>query len=113
MTFSSLLVHDVTITRAGSTTDRYGDVIPDWSTASSSSVKGWVSQQSRSEVLDGREAQVSGWVAFFPAGTDVTGHDRVVWEGTTFEVAGPVNPAWSPRLDGVHHVECQLSVVEG
>lgn len=113
MSLTGLMVHDVTILQAGTTTDRYGDSIKDWTAATSSTVKGWVSQQTRSEVLDGREARVSGWVCYLPAGTRLTGLDRIVWEGTTFEVDGPINPAWSPRLRGVHHLELQLSRVEG
>lgn len=113
MSVTALMVHDVTLVRAGSATGRYGDAVPDWATATSTAVKGWVSQQSRSEVLDGREAQVSAWVLYLPAGTDVTGADRVEWEGLTFTVDGPVLPAWNPRTNSVHHLELSLRLVEG
>lgn len=107
------MVHDVTLVRAGSTTSRYSDQVKDWAAATRITVKGWVSQRDRDEVTDSREAQVTGWVLFLPAGSDITGLDRVEWEGLTFEVDGPVNDAWSPRLKGVHHLEVNLWRVTG
>lgn len=114
MSLATLLVHDVTILRAGSTTDRYGDAVKDWATATSTASKAWVAQQSRTENVEGREALISEWVAFLPAGTDVAGRDRLVWGDLTFEVVGRPNTAPSPRLGGAsHHVEVTLTVVEG
>jgi len=109
----SLMVHDVTLVRAGTTESRYGDDVKSWGDATRTTSKGWVSQRDRSEDLDSREAQVTGWVLFLPAGTDITGLDRVEWEDLTFEVDGPTNPAWSPRLNAVHHIEINLRRVEG
>jgi hypothetical protein len=119
VSLDGLMIHDVT--RAATVVDRYGNWTKDWDAASRNEVKGWVSQVSRSEVLDGREAQVSGWVCYLPAGTDVTGLDRVEWEDATFEVDGPILPAWSPvplaaqrpRIGGVHHLELALKAVTG
>lgn len=111
MTLAGLLVHDVTVLTPAAEADRYGGTVKRWDTATSSTVKGWVSQQSRSENLDGREAQVSGWVLFLHPDATITGKDRVVWEGITFEVDGPPNPASSPR--GLHHYEVPLRVVDG
>lgn len=111
MTLAGLLVHDVTILTPTDEANRYGGTDKRWDTATESTVKGWVAQQSRSEVTDGREAQVSGWVLYLDPDATVTGRDRVVWEGTTFEVDGPPNPAWSPR--GLHHYEVPLRVVAG
>jgi hypothetical protein len=111
VTFPSLLVHDVTILTPGSDTSRYGDTVKDWSTATSTTVKGWVSQRNAAEDRDHREAQISGWVLFLHSDTTITGFDRVTWSGITFEVDGPVNPAWSPR--GEHHLEVPLRVVTG
>lgn len=111
MTFAGLLAHDVTILTPGSEPDRYGGTVKDWATATETTVKGWVAQQSRSEVLDGREAQVSTWVLFLHPDATITGQDRVTWEGLTFEVDGPANPAWRPG--GLHHYEVPLRVVAG
>lgn len=111
MTLASLLVHDVVIVTPATEADRYGGTDKRWDTATETTVKGWVSQQSRSEVVDGREAQVSGWVLFLHPTATITGKDRVEWEGITFEVDGPPNPAYSPR--GLHHYEVPLRVVVG
>lgn len=111
MTLASLLVHDVTVVRAGDDTDRYGNTARDWSTATSTATKAWVHQQTGSEVLDGRDAQVSGWVCYLPAGTVVDGADRIVWGALTFEVDGPPTRAWTPQ--GEHHVEARLRHVDG
>ena len=111
MTLTALLVHDVTIITPGTTTGRYGDAVKDWTTATSTPAKGWVARTGQQEVNDGREAQVSEWKCFLPADAAVTGHDRVTWDGITFEVDGPPVPAWTPR--GEHHIEVPLRVVDG
>lgn len=114
MTLASMMVHDVTVVHAGTTTDAYGNQTKDWTAATRTAVRGWVSQTSGNEVLDGREAEVSEWAVYLPAGTVVTGGDRVEWAdlpAVTFEVDGPPNPARTPR--GPHHVEARVKVVEG
>lgn len=111
MSLATLLVHDVTVLTAATVTDRYGNAAKDWDTATEATVKGWVSQRSASEDRDHREAQVSDWVLFLHPDATVTGHNRIQWEGITFEVDGPANPAWSPR--GLHHYEVPLRVVDG
>lgn len=112
MSLTALLVHDVSIVRAGSTTDRYGATIKNWATATTTATSGWVTQVSGVEDrTDGREAQVGTWVLYLPVDTDVVGGDRVVWESYTFEVDGPPNRAWTPR--GEHHVEARLRLIEG
>lgn len=112
MSLARLMVHDVTIVRATYTTDPRGDPEPEWGTgATRRTVKGWVSQRGTTEVAVNREALLSSWVAYLPAGTDVTGRDRLEWRGTTFLIAGVPNHADTPR--GPHHVEVPLTVVEG
>lgn len=111
MTIDGLLVHDVSLLRAGSTTSRYGDETKDWATATRTTTKGWISQQARSEDRDNREAQISGWVLFVGPQEDVTGLDRVEWNDLTFEVDGPPLPAYRPQ--GLHHYELALRRVTG
>lgn len=112
MSLANLLVHDVTIRRPGTTTDRYGANVKDWSAATDTDVDGWLAQTSAAEVNDlGREGERSDWTLYVPAGTDIEAGDRVIWGGTTFEVDGPPNRAWTPR--GEHHVEARLKVVVG
>jgi head-tail adaptor len=111
VTLTSLLVHDVTILTAGTTTNRYGDAEKDWSDPTEETVKGWVSQSTQSEDHEQREAQVSDWVLYLHPDVTISGANRVQWEGITFEVEGPTRPAWTPR--GVHHLEVPLRVVTG
>lgn len=111
MTIAALMVHTVTIKRASTTTDRYGDTAADFDTATSTTTVAWISQRAASEIVNGREAQLSEWVAFLPADADVLGQDRIIWGDITFEVVGPPNHAWSPR--GENHIEAVLKVVNG
>lgn len=111
MTIEGFFVRDVTIVRAGVTTDRYGNESTDWSAAASWATKGWLARADQSEDQDGRDALISGWVLRLPVGTDITGRDRVRVDGTTYELDGPPNRPWTPR--GEHHVRCRLRLVEG
>lgn len=112
MSLTSLLVHDITVVRAGAATDRYGAAEKNWDAATETDIKGWVTQISGIEDrTDGREAQVGTWVLYALDTADILGGDRVVWGSYTFEVDGPPNRAWTPR--GEHHVEARLRLVEG
>lgn len=116
MSLRTLMVHPVTIVHAATTTDRYGNTTKDWTTATRTTTNGWVSRATQLEDhTDGREAEVSTWKAYLPAGTAVDGGDRLEWNPTgsliTFEVDGPPLPAFTPR--GLHHIEAQLRVAEG
>jgi hypothetical protein len=106
------MVHTVSIVHPGTSTDRYGNVTKDWTTATRTTVKGWIARQSGLEDRTaGREAEVSTWYGYLPAGTPIAGGDRLDWEGVTFEVDGPPYTAWSPR--GPHHTEIALRIVTG
>jgi head-tail adaptor len=112
VSLARLLARTVTIKRAGSTTDRYGASVKNWNTATTTATTGWLSQASSVEVNDlGREGQESLWTLVLPVDTDILGGDRVTIEGTTYEVDGPPNRAWTPR--GEHHVEARLKLVQG
>ena len=112
MSIESLIVDPVTILRAATTVDRYGNTIRDWSSPSSTATVGWVSQRTSSEVTASRDAEVSDWAGFFLCDEDVAAQDRVVWSGLTFEVVGPPNPARRPG-EPTHHIEAPLRVVAG
>lgn len=112
MTLVSLLIHDVTIVSPALVANRYGGMEKDWDNATDVTTKGWVAQRSTTEEIGGgREAQVSEWVCFLHPDETVEAADRISWGDITFEVAGTVNPAWSPR--GEHHLEVPLRVVTG
>lgn len=111
MSLSSLLVHDVTILRASSNTDRYHNAAKDWASPTTVTVKGWIARTSANEERGEREAEVSGWVLYLLPETTISGADRVGWNGLVFEVDGPPNHAWTPR--GEHHIEVPLRIAEG
>lgn len=111
MSFARLLNQPVTIVRAASSTDRYGASAPDWTNATRTETLGWLNDISRSEVVDGRDALISGWKLYLPAGTDIGGRDRVEIDAVTYEVNGPPTAAQTPKR--VHHIECRLLLVEG
>lgn len=107
----SLLVRDVTITSPTVTTDRNGSRQETFTGATPRSAKGWLHQTSASEVIEGRDGELSMWVLYLPAGTTIGAHDRVTVSGSTFEVDAPPLPAWTPR--GEHHLEVRLRRMVG
>lgn len=111
MSFKKMLTTPVTIVRAAVVTDRYGAESADWTNARRTSTVGWLNDVSSSEVVDGRDALISGWKLYLPADADVTGFDRVEIDGVTYEVNGPPSKAQTPKR--VHHIECRLLLVEG
>lgn len=70
----------------------------------------WLSQTEATEVTDGREAVVSDWILYLPAGAEIDHDDRVEVDGVSFEVAGLPLVALSPGR-GAHHVEARLRAV--
>lgn len=110
MSLAGLLCHEVTIVRPTTTVDRYGDAVKG-TTGRSWRTLARVVQINRTEDHDGREARVTSWLLYLPAGTDVVALDRVQWDGLTFEVDGVPNRAPDRRQE--HHVECNLTITEG
>jgi hypothetical protein len=102
----------VEIVRASSrTTDRYGNRVPDWSTASRTVTFAWLEPATGKENTTGRDSQEWEWIMLCPASVELTGRDRVIYGGTTFEVVGPPAIRRTPR--GPHHMEARLRYVEG
>lgn len=71
-----------------------------------------VERERGQDLRDGRDATLQTWRIFLPAGTDLEARDRVVVDGTVFEVDGPPERHRTPT-GGEHHVEAQLRLVEG
>lgn len=111
MSLTSLLVHDVTIITPGTTTDAYGDTQPDWTTSTTSTVKGWLAQTSSIENLDGRDATITTLALTLPAAAPIGPRDRVSIDGIVYELTGAPISAWTRR--GEHHIECSLGLVIG
>ncbi|MFF9088650.1 hypothetical protein ACF1BE_19900 [Streptomyces sp. NPDC014991] len=112
-----VLPHLVDVEHPGSTTDRYGNTVADWSASTRAEVAAWMQQNTGAENTDQRDAQIGEWLMlcnpFDTAGQPLTVHggDRVHWQGLHFEVIGPPGPASSPVE--LHHYEIRLKSVEG
>ncbi len=111
MSFTHLLTQPVTILRAATSTDGVGDTIEDWSTPTETTVNGWLTQISESEVINRRDAQISDAHLFLDADVDILATDRVIANGVLYEVNGPPAHAHTPR--GPHHLEVALNAVSG
>lgn len=115
MTIEALMCQPVTVITPASTTDEYGNSIDDWDNASTVSTLAWIAQVASEgaseEITRFRQAEISEWNGYFRPTITIGPRDRVVRGSVTFEVDGPVNPAY--RYNVVHHVEVPLKVVEG
>jgi hypothetical protein len=106
-----MLPYVVTIVRAGTTTDRYGNEVRDWNNATRTDTPAWIEQQRASEDDDDRAQLTSSWLLVVPATVQLAGLDRIEYNGETFEVVGPPNVVRTPT--GPHHIEAVLSWVTG
>lgn len=103
MTLATMLTEDVTILRAGTTTDRAGDIIKSWASPASTAAKCFVETKRSDEDEFRRFSTDVLYLLFFSVGTDVQSGDRVVWGSITMEVIGKPMKRLTPK--GVHHLE--------
>ncbi|MGW6531473.1 hypothetical protein [Streptomyces venezuelae] len=105
--------------RAGTTIDRGGNSVPDWSAGAVrrlpvSSVS--VQPTTQAEANDAaRSAAVTGWQVISAPGVDadITAVDRIEWDGMTLEVIGEVG-RYQDFLDGAtHHIEFVMQRATG
>lgn len=108
---AALLPYVVTIVKAGEKTDRYGNTVKDWATATRTDTRAWIEQRSRNEDTDDRDQLTSTWLLVVPLGNDLDGLDRVEYNGDTFEVVGPPDVVHTPA--GPHHIEATLRWLVG
>ena len=92
--------------------DPYGNEIIDWTNPETLDVIGSVQPVKSAEWLVNRDGLESQWTAYvWPPDADITRHDRIVYAGRTYEVAGDVH-AWT--IAGQRdHIELALTVWEG
>jgi hypothetical protein len=94
--------HVVTILRATTTEDPYGNPVRDWDAATQTQVTGCSVQPVQGdEVTVGRDTVVSRWRLYAPDGTDLLASDRVRFEGDVYEVDGEVQRWDFPPLSHV------------
>ncbi len=107
---------EITVIRAGSSSDRYGDESPDWSEATEHTVRDCkvnpVAGNEDQGQLDDRAALTRRWNLAAPPGADIKATDRIRWDGSVYEVEGEVLK-WRSPLGGVDHLYVQLVRWEG
>lgn len=108
-----LLTTPVTILRAQRVADRYGRDTLDWTAPDRVDTTGYLHQESGLEKTADRDTQSAQAVLYLPAGTDVTGRDRVEVAGHTWGITGPPDRVIPPGSSVEHHVEVSLRYVEG
>jgi len=83
--------HTITIRRATTADDGYGNAEPDWDNATATAVPGCsVQPLAGTELLQGRDTVVTRWTVWAPPETDLVATDRVEWAGETYDVDGDV-----------------------
>lgn len=110
-----MFTEKITILRAGTRKDRYGNVVPD-GTVEELAVPFRVAVQpaNQAEGVGGREVTLmTGWRLFTPEGRDLDlrATDQVRWQGQVLEVVGEV-ARWPGFTGGVDHVEADLQRIE-
>lgn len=94
--------HTVTVLRATSADDDYGNPTSNWNTAGETTVSGCSVQPVQGdEETVGRDTIVSRWRLYAPADADLKGSDRVRYAGDTYEVDGEVQRWDFPPLSHV------------
>lgn len=82
----------VTVLTAGTSTDPYsGETVEDWTTPTEREVTTIAPLEPRPSsepVQDARNALVSGWTLYLPAGDPITARNRVRVRGTVYPVQG-------------------------
>lgn len=112
----SLLNDTVTILRAESATDRYGNIIP--GSVTETAVSGCavvppgarLSSTGGAEIVDGRDTVIADVILMAPLGTDIVSTDRVRHDGTVYQVDGRPEVY---KVTSLRHVAARLKVVTG
>lgn len=108
-----LLIHTVTWIVPSTSTDVYGNTVRSYTApaATSTSITGRMEQNAGTEPLvEGRDPLERRWTLFTNQ-AGISGYDRIVFDGLTFEVEGPPSPAYG--AGAFHHAEVGLRRVDG
>lgn len=111
---SRLMIHTLVVVRPAAVVHgTYGTSWDYGSSATRSTITGWIEQNNRSESFAGARDLIDQDWTLFTNHADVDANDRVEWPASTkaFTVHGPPEPVHSPR--GRHHTQATLRIVEG
>ena len=109
MSYTSLLINTCTIKAfTEGAVDAYGNPAKTWAATYEDEPCRW-STPKNAEVKVGAEVVIADLQLFLGGDTEVTEQDRVVLDGTTYEILSVMN-----RQNGIseHHVECMLQTVK-
>ncbi|MBO0881976.1 MAG: hypothetical protein J2P17_16875 [Mycobacterium sp.] len=117
----NMFLQTVVVSRAGSTTNQAGSVVPDWKnpvnvTYSNVCVQPLpVGARETETIGTGTDQVVTRWRMFSAPGNDmdVLNTDRVLYNGMTLVVDGEVNRWHDPYTGAVHHIEVVLKRARG
>jgi hypothetical protein len=105
----------ITVRRAPFVVDRYGNTtaVRDWAAAADHVVAGCsVQPASGTEDLEDRNAVVNRWTLYAPKGSDILATDRVVHQGTVYEVSSEIR-RWTGATGDIDSTQATLEKVEG
>lgn len=109
--------HTATVVRPGTTTDRGGNQVEDWTNAARTVVDELeIQPETQAEDADATRVVMTGrWRVISAPGTapDVRARDRVEWDGLTYEVDGEIAYWPGPTPGAVHHIEFALIKATG
>lgn len=113
---SELLPDACVIVRPGRSKDRYGNEVPDWTSATRTAVYGRLVARSVGRLGNGevhtagRTAVEQAWALILPRGTDIGARDLVETDTGTFKVEG--HPITRRTMRSAHHITASLKAVE-
>ncbi|MGI5245421.1 hypothetical protein [Dactylosporangium sp. CA-139066] len=95
------------IVTPGTEADPYGGMRSSWTTATRTTVRGWLQESVAPEAPDdSRTDDASGWTLILPGNPPIDERCRVEANGETFRIVFRPRVVNSPR--GVHHVEVKV-----
>lgn len=109
------MTESVTRVRPGTTTDRYGATVDDWTDTSNLAITGCAvaPRDAEEDRGNGRQAVIIGFNVYAPAGADVLPTDRLIVRGDTYSVDGEPGVWTNPFTDITEGVEIRTRRVEG
>lgn len=110
MSLANMLTQSLTIKKFASGTDEYGNTVTT-NAGTTSTVLGYLELTESVETLNDRDTVVSGYQAWLPADASVNAFDRVIFNGSTFEVDGTPWTVYNPRTGQTSHLVAKLKVV--
>lgn len=110
MSFTSLLIHSVTVITPGATgsTDRYGNLVP---TETSVTEQVRIQPVASEEDLINRDTRTTRFLVFAKSTTTITGLSRLTWGTRTLRVVGEPRPFYARAA--LHHYEADCEEILG